>query len=67
MRGRHRGIVVPPDGVLGQSVTDGEFVLCRTAGVLSGFDDKRAALGNARFAGGDSSLVKPGFIPVLAD
>ena len=38
MLGRHRGVVVPPDRVLGLGVADDELVLRAAAGVLAGLD-----------------------------
>ncbi len=63
---RHGGVIVPPDGVFGRLVADGELVLGRAAGVLAGFDHQRAATGDAR-AGLDSGFIQPGFVPIGVD
>jgi hypothetical protein len=56
MVGRHRLVVVPPDGGLGLGVADDELVVGGAAGMLAGADDERAVPGEQPLAAAHGRL-----------
>src|ERR1700730_8420392 len=66
MRGRHRLVVVPPHLLVACAVADDELVGGRSARVLTGERDERAAPGDMAFAPDDRALIKlrRGQIPI---
>jgi hypothetical protein len=66
MIGGHRDIgLAPPDGIARFIVLDDELVLGAAPGVLAGFDDERAILGEQAFAMAKRILNEPRRAPVF--
>ncbi len=64
MFGRHRGVVVPPDGVFGLAIADDEFVFRAAPGVLAGLDHQRTVLGPPALAIVERMLGQRGAIEI---